>query len=167
MGGMVMEAAIGICLGKTVCGLVEGKPLICKLLLQLCDLAHLVNHLGPGSMMVDNFHAKGIITLLSHGPVDAFQVSLVVCKEELLTAIKSRAGEFVSTRIEVLGMDRAAMAMGTQQLWTGCVPVNHDKGGDLVVAIVRGDLEDVMDGMFLEVGPPAWTRVDVWLRTHG
>jgi len=89
---------------------------------------------------------------------------LVKNEEELLPAIEGRVGELVSMSIEILCMYRASLSMCTEEFQTGSVPVNHDKGGNLVVVVgVGGDLEDVMDGGFLKIYMPPGTWVDAWL----
>jgi len=60
-------------------------------------------------------------------------------------------------------VDGTTSAMSAQQLWAGGVPVDHDIGGNLVTAVIRGDLEHVVDGSFFKIDLPPRARVDVWL----
>ena len=164
-GDVVAEAAVAVCPGEVVCGLVEDEAIVRKLFLQLGNLLHLTDDPCPRSTMADDFHMEGIVTFLSHGPVDAFGVGLVVHKEEFLAAVEGRVWEFVRSGVEVLGMDRATASASPQQLRAGRVPVDHNEGGDLILAVVRGDLEDVVDGGLLKVDAPSRAGVDTRLWT--
>jgi len=163
-GDVVVEAAIGVRPGKAVCGLVEDKAIVCKLLLQLGDLSCPADDLCSRGTVADDFSVDGVVSFLSHSPVDAFGVGLVVSKEKLLPAVKSRARELIRMGMEVFGVDRATASLSPQQLGTGRVPVDHDEGGDLVTAVVRRDLEDVVDGGFLKVDAPprTWVNARLW-----
>jgi len=67
-GDVMAEVAIGIGMDKVTCGLVEGEPLIRKLLAYVCNLAGMLDNLGAGCTIVDDFHMEGIITFLIYGP---------------------------------------------------------------------------------------------------
>ena len=92
-GDVATEATIGICVGKVVCGLGESEPLICELFSQLSNLARTADDLGVGGTVVDDFHTKSVITFLTHCPIDALGVGLVVSEEEFLTAIEGGVRE--------------------------------------------------------------------------
>jgi len=163
VGDMAVEVVIGVCAGQTAHRLIESEPLICKLFLHFRDLVCVADDLGAGGTIADDFCTEGVVTLLTHGPVDTFRMCLVVCEEELLAVVKGGAREFVGMSMQMFGMDRTASSVGAEQLRTSSVLVDHNKGGDLVAAIIRWDLEHIMYGVFFEVHLPLRTRVDVGL----
>jgi len=158
-----MEVVVGVHLGEATGGLVEGEPIVRELFAQLGDLSCLADNLRPCSTVADDFRTDGVVTFLPHSPVDALRMRLVVGKEELLPTIEGGAQKLISTSVEVLGMDGAVASLSPQQLGTGRVPVDHDKGGDLVATVARGDLEDVVDRSFLEVDTPPGAGVNARL----
>ena len=133
---MAAEVTIRICTGKAACGLGENKSLICKLFSHFHDLVRAANDFGTSSAIADDLRTKGVVALLTHSPVHTFRMHLVVCEEEFLVAVEGGTREFIGLSVEMFGMDQAALPTRSQQLWAGGVPIDHDKGGNFVTAIV-------------------------------
>jgi len=159
------EMAIGVCAGQVACGLGEHKSLIYKLFLYLSNLTCMVNDPCLGSVVMDNLCAKGVITLLAHGPINAFGMGLIVGEEELLAMVEGRARELVCAHMKVLGVDGTSTSLSAKQFRACHVPVNHNEVGDLMMAIIRGDLKDVVNGSLFKIGVPARTGMYSWLGT--
>ena len=159
-GDVTTEAVVGIRPGEATGGLVQGEAIVRKLLVQLRYLLRPSDDLRPRGVVADDFRSKGVVALLSHCPINALGMRLVVSKEKLLPTIEGRARELISTSVEMFGMCGATASQSPQQFWAGCVPVNHDKGGNFIALINGGDVEHIVDGGLFEIDMPprAWVH---------
>jgi len=158
------KVAIGIGAGKTAGGLEEDETVVRKLFPQVSDLPCLPGDLCACSTMADDFHAQGNVAFLFHCPVHTHGVRLLFGEEELLPPVEGSTGKFIHAGMEVSCMNWAPTPPSPEKLRTGGIPVDHDVGGDFIVlGVVGQDLEDVMDGCFLEICAPARARVNAGL----
>ena len=117
--------------------------------------------------MADYFRTEGNVAFLLDGPVNAIRVCLVAGEEVFLPPVECGTGELVFLGMEVFRVHQTSASPSAEQFWTGGVPVDHDKGGDLIApGVIRGDLEHVMDSRFFKVCMPARTGVHtrLWAR---
>jgi len=111
---VVAETAITVGVGEALHQMGKVEPFIRELFPQICNLTCVTDDFSPLRTVADHLGPEHVVALLSHCPVDAVRVRLMVSKEKLLPAVQGSTGELVGTGMQVLGMDGAAMPAGAQ-----------------------------------------------------